>query len=284
MEALLLITVPLMLSAQQIAQKEYDKRTRNGAYFYVLIAVLASLPVFLIASGGALEFRLDVSVYSLLFALGYCTTMVTGFLALKTGSLSLTALIIQYSLIVPAVYGMIFLNEPLKSTMLTGLVLLVVSLILVNLNKDEKAVRPTLKWAIYTGLSFLGNGVCNTVLKVQQVNFQGQYKSEFMLIGLGLSATLLVFLVLFFERRDILYNLRHGGYIGAGSGVCNGVCNFLMMVLAGTLPASVMYPIVSAGGTIAASIAALLIYKEKLSRRQLIGLGLGILAIVALNL
>ena len=57
-----------------------------------------------------------------------------------------------------------------------------------------------------------------------------------------------------------------------------------MMVLAGTLPASVMYPIVSAGGTIATSLAALLIYREEMSRQQLIGLGLGVLAIVALNL
>jgi multidrug transporter EmrE-like cation transporter len=57
-----------------------------------------------------------------------------------------------------------------------------------------------------------------------------------------------------------------------------------MMVLAGMLPASVMYPVVSAGGTIATSLAALLIYREKMSRQQLIGLGLGVLAIVALNL
>jgi len=55
-------------------------------------------------------------------------------------------------------------------------------------------------------------------------------------------------------------------------------------VLAVMLPASVMYPVVSAGGTITTSLAALLIYREKMSKRQIVGLGIGILAIIALNL
>ena len=284
MEALLLIVIPLMLSAQQIAQKEYDKRTQNGAYSYTLIAALVAISLFFITSGGTLNFRLDVSLYSVLYAVGYATTMITGFLAIKTGSLSLTVLIIQYSLIVPAVYGMIMLGDPLKPTVFAGLALLIVSLIFVNFNKNEKAVRPTLKWAIFVGLSFLGNGVCNTVQKVQQVDFDGQYKSEFMIVAFGISIAFLICLTLAFERRDFLRNLRRGGIICAGSGVCNGICNFSILVLAGMLPSSVMYPIISAGGTIAASLAALFIYREKMSRQQLVGLGLGILAIVALNL
>lgn len=284
MSVLYLILVTVTLSAQQIAQKEYDKRARGGAYTYALIAVLAACLVFLVTSGGTLEFRLDVSLYALVFALGYCTAMVTGFLAIKTGSLSLSALIMQYSLIIPAVYGMALLGEPLKITLFVGIALLIVSLILVNLNGTEGNVRPTLKWAIFAGLSFIGNGTCSTAQKVQQVDFDGKYKSEFMIVGLLTVAVILTVMVLITERRDLIHNVRHGGLICAGSGVSNGICNFLMMVLAGMLPASVMYPVVSAGGTIATSLAALLFYREKMSRQQLLGLGLGVLAIIALNL
>ncbi|MBQ8309633.1 MAG: hypothetical protein IJX80_01305 [Clostridia bacterium] len=284
MNALLLIAATMLLSAQEIAQKEYGRRSRGGTYTYALIAVLAAIVVFLVASGGVLEFRLDVSLYAVLFALGYCTSMVMGFLAIKTGSLSLSALIMQYSLIVPAVYGMAVLGEPLKITLFIGIALLIVSLMLVNLNGKEAGVRPTLKWAVFAGLSFIGNGICATVQKVQQVDFEGEYKSEFMIVGLVITALILITLAVIFERRDLLHNVRKGGLICAGSGVSNGLCNFLIMVMAGLMPASVMYPVVSAGGTIATSLAALLIYREKMSRLQLIGLGLGVLAIVALNL
>lgn len=284
MEVLFLILVMLLTSTQQIAQKEYNKRAPGGSYTFVLIAMIAACIVFLITSGGALEFRLDVSLYSLLFALGYCTSMVMGFLAIKTGSLSLSALIMQYSLIVPAIYGMIMLDEPLKITLFVGLLLLIVSLILVNLGGKEEYVRPTLKWGVVVGLSFIGNGSCVTVQKVQQVNFDGQYKSEFMIMSIAISVVILLSLVLMFDRKALVHNVKRGGLIAAGSGMCNGVANFLTMVLAGMLPASVMYPVVSAGGTITTSLAALLIYREKMSRRQLLGLVIGILAIVALNL
>ena len=284
MEALLLVLVTMLLSAQQIAQKEYDKRSRGGAYTYVLVAVLAAIAVFFVTSGGALEFRADVALYSLLFAVGYSTSMITGFLAIKTGSLSLSALIMQYSLFIPAAYGIIALGEEPKITIFIGVVLLVVSLMLVTLKGKEEGIRPTLKWALFAGLSFVGNGTCATVQKVQQFDFGGQYKSEFMIMGLGISVCFLLLLVLVYERRDLAYNLRKGGLISACSGACNGTCNFLIMVLVGMLPASVMYPVISAGGTIATSLAALLIYREKLSRKQLLGLGLGILSIIALNL
>jgi len=284
MEVLFLMLVMLLISTQQIAQKEYNKRAHGGSYTFVLIAMLAACIVFLITSGGTLEFRLGVFFYSLLFALGYCMSMVMGFLAIKTGSLSLSALIMQYSLIVPAIYGMVMLGEPPKITLFIGLLLLIVSLILVNLSGKEEHVRPTVKWAIVAGLSFIGNGACVTVQKVQQVNFNGQYKSEFMIMSLAISAVILLCLVLMFDRKELFYNVKNGGLIAAGSGVCNGVSNFLMMVLAVMLPASVMYPVVSAGGTITTSLAALLIYREKMSKRQIVGLGIGILAIIALNL
>ena len=232
MSVLYLILVTVTVSAQQVAQKEYNKRARGGAYTYALIASLASCLVFLITSGGVLEFRSDVSLYSVVFALGYCTSMVTGFLAIKTGSLSLSALIMQYSLIIPAVYGMVMLNEPLKITLFIGIVLLVVSLILVNLNGKEENVRPTLRWAIFAGLSFLGNGACATAQKVQQVDFDGKYKSEFMIVSLLIVAAMLLVMMLISERRNFVHNVTKGGLICAGSGISNGVCNFFMMVAA----------------------------------------------------
>ena len=284
MNALFLMIAMLLLCAQEIAQKEYGKRARGGAYTYALIAVFAAIIVFLITSGGKLEFRWDVAVYSMLFALGYCTAMVTMLQAIRTGSLSLSALIMQYSLIVPAIYGMTVLGEPVKATLFIGIALLVVSLFLVNFNASEKTVRPTLRWAIYIGLTFIGNGMCATVQKVQQVDFDGAYKSEFMLVGLAVTAVILIVLTLIFERRDLAYNVRHGGLICAGSGFANGGCNFLIMVLEGLMPASIMYPVICAGATLVTMLVAFVIYRERMSRQQIIGIVLGIFAIIALNI
>jgi multidrug transporter EmrE-like cation transporter len=65
--------------------------------------------------------------------------------------------------------------------------------------------------------------------------------------------------------------------------VFNAGINFLFMVLA-VMPASVVYPILSAGGTLITAVVAYFVYKEKLSPMQLVGLGVGIASIVLLNI
>lgn len=56
------------------------------------------------------------------------------------------------------------------------------------------------------------------------------------------------------------------------------------MILSNTVPASVMFPFIAAGGIIATALVSMFVYKEKLSTQQKIGFVLGILAIVALNM
>ncbi len=284
MEYLYLVLATVTRSGQQVTQKEYAKRSKNSAFLYSLIATLFAIIFYFIISGGKLNFKVELLKYSLLFALSFCVSMVTGFLAIKTGSLSVSALVNQYSLIVPAVYGIVILGESTKTTLFIGLALFVISLLLINLKSGEKGVRPTLKWIIFLILSFVSNGACATVLKVQQVDFNGMYKSEFMIIGLAVTAIVLFALSLIFERKEMLYNVKKGGLFGVIGGVLNGANNFLMMVLAILMPASISYPVISASATVLTTLIAYFFYKDKLSLIQLIGIVVGIGAIVMLNL
>ena len=67
-------------------------------------------------------------------------------------------------------------------------------------------------------------------------------------------------------------------------GVANGVVNLLVMVASLTIEKSVMFPLISAGGIVLTWIISVFLYKEKLSMKQNIGLVLGIVSIVFLNL
>lgn len=287
MEILYLALATFSRSGQQVAQKEYAKRSKNSSFLYSLIAVLVAiifyflLPIF---TGTGLYFNLNILVYSLLFALTFIVSMVTGFLAIRTGSLSLSSLINQYSLIVPALYGIFFLAEPTQTTLFIGIGLFVLSLLLINLKTGQKGTKITLVWIIYAALSFISNGACATIINVQQRDFNGMFKSEFMIIGLAVSALVLIALSLSFERKDIIYNVKKAGVFGAIGGAFNGLNNFMIMLLAVMLPASVAYPVMSASATVLTTLIAFIFYKEKMSIVQLVGIALGIGAIVMLNL
>ena len=67
-------------------------------------------------------------------------------------------------------------------------------------------------------------------------------------------------------------------------GVFNGLCNYLVLYLNPRLPASVMFPVISAGSVVLVFVYATLVQHEKFNLRQKIGYALGVVSIVLLNL
>ncbi len=71
---------------------------------------------------------------------------------------------------------------------------------------------------------------------------------------------------------------------GAVKGLINGIMNYLVMVVSASIPNSVLFPSISAGGIVLTFICSLTIYKEKLSKSQMLGYILGIISVIFLNI
>ena len=82
---LLLLTIVVFVSVQQVTKKAYNLKVSGGAMSYSAASCVAALVVFLITSGGMLTFSTEFLPYSLLFALSYSVTVVTGMLAIMVG-------------------------------------------------------------------------------------------------------------------------------------------------------------------------------------------------------
>lgn len=194
--------------------------------------------------------------------------------AIGCGSLSVTSLIFSFSLLIPTLYGLFFLNEPVEVGFFPGLVLLIISLILIN--KKEDKIKISLKWIINVFFAFVGNGMCSVVQKMQQIMFNGRYKGEFMAAALIMVGMVLSIFAVIIEIRNIKTYIKSGWYLGILSGVMNGAVNFYLMVLAMRMSASLMFPLISAGGIIATYIVSKTIFKEYLTKFQFVGFLLGI--------
>lgn len=272
------------LSVQEVSKKEYQKRVKGGIFsFFAAYAIVASL-VFVVTGKGQFQFSLQITGYSLAFAAAYCIASVSSFLALRYGPMSLTSLVLSYSLVIPTFYGIFALNEPTDAMLFVGIALLLVSLVLINLEgkREEKKITP--RWILFAVLAFLGNGACSTIQKMQQIEFGGLYKSEFMIVALIITAVVLAGIALATEKKEMAVNLKKGAVWFTLCGFANGVVNFLVLLLSTKMPASVMFPVISAGGIVSTAILAVAVYKEKMSLQQKIGFVLGVAAIVVLNI
>lgn len=283
MSGLLLTFVLLTGGIQGILIKKYSNQKDCGMYTYYFISTVFALIVFLFQSGFKIKLVPEILLYSVLFAVAYCSAIVFQFVALKHGPLSLTILITSYSLILPTLYGIFFLKERFTVIMAAGIVLFVISLALaVEIKRENKKI--SLLWFVAVSLAFIGNGMCAMVQKIQQIEFEGQYKGELMIFALLLVALFMLVMALIGERQILINSVKRGWYLAAPLGAANGLNNLLVLILNNMIPAAVLFPVVSAGGVVISSVAGVFVFKEKLSRTQLAGVIIGILAIVLLNI
>lgn len=284
MNAFLLITIILCLAIYHVSIKAFNTKCTTGVYTFSILTSL-SCALFFTLTGGNLSFSSSLIPHAAAFAVSYAAATVGNVIAIGCGSLSLTTLIISYSLMLPTVYGL-FLGDPIKFGFYPGLALLLISLLLINKKGEKTPING--KWVISVLVSFVGNGMCSIVQKHQQDTFDGGKKHEFMIVSLLFVALILFVFMLIKERKDLKTCIRHGWLWGIICGITNGIVNLLVMVLGGgeipRIPVSVMFPLISAGGIVVTFIMSKLIYKEEMSKKQLLGFVLGIASVVFLNL
>ena len=285
MNYFLLAITTIALSVQSVATKQYSKKETNAPIIYSIMSAISALIVFLVSSKFQLQFNGETLLYSLLFSVCYSSALLGTTIAIANGPLSITALIQSYSLIIPTLYGIVFLNEDIKKTMVVGLALLVISLFAVNYVKDSNGKQKiSKKWIIAIIISFIGNGMCSTVQKMQQVAQGGEYKNELMIGALVIAALMLLPVSLFTEKNNVKISIKKGWILAIGCGLANGIVNLLVLILGGRIPVSLLFPVISAGGIILSSMVSVFGYKEKLTKIQLTGVVIGVISIVFLNL
>ena len=282
MEYILLVATVLGVTVQGIVSKQYSLRAKaQNSFMYASVVAFFAMLFFAICSIGTFRFDPAIIPYALLFGLFYCMSLFGGVNAIKTGSLSISVLVNQCALVIPTLFGIAILKEEISIYGYVGIVLLFAALVLVNL-KNEKMHFSKI-WFLWLAVQFVGNGMCSTVQKIQQLRFEGAYKNEYMVVALAF-VTVASFLAGLYKNKEIKENVRSAIRFAPFQGIANGAVNLFVMMLTGLLPTAIMFPSISAGGMVLTFIIALTVYKEKLSRMQVFGYILGIASVVLLNL
>ena len=284
---ILLLGIILGTSAHRIVTKSYTRRTKNGAFIFSALNIGSAIIIYLLSGGMQFDFPPALWIYIGIFVAVYLTAALCTLQAIAEGSLALTSLIVAYAPVVPTVYGLLFLGEALSVTLILGILFLAVSLILINLKKGEGTVKITLRWLILVVLALIGTGGKSTMIKIQQMDFDGLYKNAFLVISFGVSSFVCLVIALFAEKGRIKTNVRLGGLLGVSCGLLTGtinLCTSLLSAPARNMPASVMFPMISAGGIICSLLVASFIFKEKLSKMQLLGLFMGVVSVICVGI
>lgn len=268
------------------AKKWFNK---DCTFFFLFICCAFADIAIILISGFKFEYDSRVLVYSLISSLFHSLASVSLVIAYKSGNFSLSELVMSYSLLLPILYGIIFLNEKTTIPFYGGVFALLVGIFLISFKKNEKLKdKPkkqfNLKWLISLSLAFIGNGACTIIQTAEQKDLDGLYKNEFMIITLTVSTVIFLILSLIFERNSIKEGAKDALKFGSISGVLNGVFNLLLMYCVNYLNASIVFPLLSGGSLVLTFIIARIFFKEKFTVTQYIGFAACIVSLVLLNL
>ena len=255
-----------------------------GIFGFNAISSFFAMWIFVIVSEEIVWSR-EYLLYSLLYAFFCSVTGVTNFLAITQGSLAITTLVIAYSLVIPTLYGILILKEEIGMLQYMGVVLLLISLYLVR-GKDEAVQKNkmTFRWIIYVSIAFVGNGMCAVVQQWQQGVFGGRYDSSFMVVALAVSTIIMFVIACFTEKRSLVMIFKNGSIYAGLFGICNGMVNFLLLMIITVSASSVAFPVLSAGQLVGVFLISCLLYKEKFIPRQIVGFACGIMTLILLNI
>ena len=232
------------------------------------------------------SFDVGVIPYALIFAVCYTVCIYGTIKALKTGSVMLTSLFGQISLIVVSIWGFFFWGEDFTWLTGVGLVLTATAIWLCLYNgKSGEKKKLNFKWIVYLAMVLLGNAGCSIAQRSQQVKFDGQYGNFLMVVATGVS--LIAFFVLYLrsDRRDSKVIAKGSWYLPVSSGSLNVLLNLFVIILATSeLSPSLIYPTLAVGSLIVTTVVSLFIFKEKMRWWQWVGVALGAIATGILSL
>ena len=279
MDYLIIFIADILLALSFAFQKKYQiaegAGVRAGLKFN-LVCGFSEAILFLCFLG----FQPDFSLFSLCCALiaSICLILylLFGFVILRDGNTALYSLFLMCGgMILPYLFGIIVLNENVTALRIIGTIIIVSAVFL----SSQTKVKFSWKSLLFCIAVFILNGFVSIISKVHQLNIDAVNSMSFVVYS-GLCKCILSAIVLllikskkkspnatrkFFEQRKIFMLI----FIAAAIG---GISYLLQLMGAKTVPASVLYPLITGGSIIFSALTGKIILKEKLSKLTIISI------------
>lgn len=278
--------------------KVYQNLTNTAlrvSVLYNIMSGLCTVIVFFCFNG----FRFSISAFSLglavIMTLCSGTYVILGFKLISMGHMSTYTLFLMLGgMMLPYFFGLGFLNEEFSILRLIGLALMVVSIVLTAIHDDnsraDRQQQPRVKkdhkkYLLMCLSVFLLHGCVNIVAKVHQLPHFSDITvtaQEFVMLTALTKAVIFSLLYYYLCWRDhkkpadrrpprAKFTPLVFGVITLGA-LVDGLSCLGQLLGAAHLPATVLFPLVTGGSIILTALAGRLFFREKPSKKALIGI------------
>ncbi|MBR4058404.1 MAG: DMT family transporter [Lachnospiraceae bacterium] len=286
MGVLLLFGSSMAHQLESMLVKNYKHKYGDGGLLFNALMSLFALIYFVVSDKDGFFFPQGIWGYGIMGAALYAIGFYSVYIAMGCGSYALTNLLMSFTSVFTIGFGLIYLKEPATGITYFAIVLSFLSILLMNYKKDENAsgnlVTP--KWLLCMLLGITSNGILTILSRLQQIHFENQCTNEYLIISLSGSFIALLVAGITKDRKNLANISKYGVFTGAVAGILNGVGNYIRIQSYLYIPIMLAAPIESGMKIVLTFVIAFLIYKEKLTKTQMLGAGLSGVALILLNI
>ena len=276
----------LKITLQSDFSKKSDKSLYDNVFYNMLMFLTAAVffsPFLLKGSFERLTIiqGITMGVLSVIFQFFYIC-------AFSKGKLTLTVIINNFSMLIPIGVSYYMFNESLGIMKIIGIFLVLVSLVLVTAkNKNEAIVKKSdnILWIIFMVIVFFSNGFISVNQKIYSKTVPNLQIFAFVAIAY-ISATVIsaiILIIMRLSKNQKKSKLNPKILIsGASAGVIIGIFQCINTYAASVIDGAVLYSSYNCATSILSTLVGRILFKERLSKNQFIGVIIGILSIMFL--
>lgn len=253
-----------------------------GNYLICILISWFSLPNRSMVLGGSPVTILCGIIGGAFFVAGLVTMQTST----RLNGATLTSVFAKMGLVISLAISIFVFREKPTPMQIAGVVLILAALVMINGPADEKSESALQTGKVYTGaliLTMLANGGGSSMSKIfEQVGTRDQ--DELYFFYLFFTAAVLTAVLLLLEWKRTGKALKWSEMAaGIAVGIPNYYASFLLLLALVALPAIIVYPINSTGSILIVMAVDALVFHQKYSKRQWLGIVLVLAAMVLLN-
>ena len=274
MEYLWILSADLLMAIDFSLNKMYQKKcgaSIAAGYRFNLYTGLFKALIFWAINGFTFEFTGFSAIMAMLMAAVCFGYILLGQQILKVSQVAVYTLFLMLGgMCVPYIWGAAVLHEQLNLFRILGLITIAAALIVMNLSE-----RPKKKQLLMCIGVFVLNGFCSVISKEHQIAEINAVSSAGFVALSGLASALFSIIGLMTVRikRQQKPNIPKGRgmEILAFSALIGGVSYMMQLNAAKSIPATALYPMLSGGSIALSVITGYIFFKEKPSKKHMIG-------------
>lgn len=270
---------------QGVISRNYLKNPTDSALYNLII--FSSMAVLYFIFGGFRLPTLHILSYGIPYGLLIAGFQIFYTLALQRGPVSHTVLIVTFNIAFAISFGVLYCGEEITMLHIIGLTCIFLSLLLTIDFKQAKQHKFDLLWFLESVLAMSMNGIASIVVKLQKLTYPEEDMG--MLLAAYVSGACALFLIIRYftvvrkQPKMLALNSSRLMMILSCS-VLLGCYLLLYSIGVGTISSVVFFPVVNIAPSTLLSLLGILVFKDHLTRQQVISMLFGIAATVLLCL